>query len=844
MHCKDDTTNLTAVKALELLLYPVPRRFFVVLHNRNRLFRRLQLHLLCECGIYDDEQELTALEITARSEVDTDFEVEDDPVDHPRSHLSNHPGYKVKRPTEFCQDLGSHLLPVLKLLHYGAIFAGIVVPALASVNVSGWYTTAQSFVNYNNQSWSEPWFRTIEYVSELCNVQMDLNVDEAEIPEMDIPRAIQYPQYRQYQAHLKVLDPHKVYGNLIPIFCNRTGHLKYVCKDHDDDETNGEELLDYLETLDSSVILNRAKGQLSFLLESNAVTKQIYRSLIDAPRIRKIDIALGSSTSGNKLKELIQKLAEANIVNIAIDGSKVKNPGSWYNNILKLMVNKRCQELRLFGFKHFYTHISGIRDSSSNRLKILVLDCELCDDHRDKLKIILGLCPALRNLTLRSVYANKLYSDIYRALPHLKRLELVGDSYTTTTRITKDPNGAAVLTTAMTFSGPRDRNLQPLAGALYPHLAILRLYWLTSLEGSFETWLTDALQCCPRLQTLDLRLPLKYFRAMVTILRLEFNAVNALHGNLDARRVTRLHSAEGEHEVTMVVTAQGPVYDFDIKIEMTGEKESNEHLQSIFRAYGPTVRSLVANCLMDDHLLGTLIGAVRNMNSNIYHLSIDPAGLSDSSLVDNIIRMSPDLIEFTLSFSSLEDRVRSEQALQYMDLYGGQATGLMLRGDGTLDWLSQTIPVRLHLGRLLHFEIAFEGRGGFHSEEAVALVLRFISWSPSLSFSPAVTSLHSFTLSNCDLAPEHWSRILIHLDLRALKHLSVENTNFGAEQMEILIGRLPKPTATPRLIQQSLALPLDELVIKDTTLVKDMRKLARLETKLLLRAPNMKVIVD
>ncbi|KAF9943474.1 hypothetical protein BGZ72_003992, partial [Mortierella alpina] len=139
------------------------------------------------------------------------------------THLSNHAGYKIKEPTKLCKDLGSHLLPVLKFLHYSAIFAGIVVPALTSINVSGWFTVAQSFVNYNNQSWSEPWLKTIGYVAELCELQVHLKEDEVELTKNNIPRAIQYPEYRQYQIHLQELDPCKVYGNLIPIFCNRTG---------------------------------------------------------------------------------------------------------------------------------------------------------------------------------------------------------------------------------------------------------------------------------------------------------------------------------------------------------------------------------------------------------------------------------------------------------------------------------------------------------------------------------------------------------------------------------------------------------------------------------------------
>ncbi|KAF9304979.1 hypothetical protein BGZ74_011812 [Mortierella antarctica] len=88
------------------------------------------------------------------------------------------------------------------------------------------------------------------------------------------------------------------------------------------------------------------------------------------------------------------------------------------------------------------------------------------------------------------------------------------------------------------------------------------------------------------------------------------------------------------------------------------------------------------------------------------------------------------------------------------------------------------------------------------------------------------SSLQSFSLSHCDLTSEQWSRVLIHLDLKTLKYLSIEDTNFGVSELELLMGRSPTPMAVPRLIQQSLASPLDELMIEDTPFVKDTRNLA------------------
>ncbi|KAG0316098.1 hypothetical protein BG000_004984 [Podila horticola] len=790
--------------------------------------KHLQLHLLCECGVYDDELD-PALEEerTVPSEVDSAFgSADNDDLtvgSLTRTHLSNHGGYKVKEPTKLCEDLGSHLLPVLKFLHYSAIFAGIVVPALASINVSGWFTTAQSFIKYNNQSWSEPWLKTISYVADLSNDHVFLKEDEIELTKDDIPKAIDYPEYRQFKLHLKELDPREVYANLIPIFCNRSGRLKYVCKDHDDEKMKGDDLFDRLDALGNTITLNRAKGELTFKIESKETTARFYRCLLASPRIRKVNIELGPGASAIEFKTLREKLTEANIDNIVLSGISVTTPGSWYNEAMKLMINQRCQSLTLVGFKDFYSHISGTKKSGTTRLKTLNLLCDFDISQLEKLRMILKLCPALRNLTIRATYSDLLCNEIRKELPHLKRLDLFGPTHLTMTKITKDDNGKLGYTTELIVTGPR--------------------------------YLINALERCSRLLTLDLRVPLKYFHTLVTILKNEFENANALHCIPNSRGIVRLRSMENDHDVTMIAKFQGHVPDFEINIEMTGPKESNAALKTIFQSYGPSIRSLVANHLLDDIFLQSLIDTGKP--SKLTLLSIDPAGLRVDGRIQALMDLSPSPKEFTLSFSSLEDEFRRDQVLTYLRRYGTQVSGLLLHGaNGISDWISKTIPdgmVRSRLPNLLHFQLAFEGgRGQFRNEAAITQVLKFISapTTPTTTTTSSImdmvpsSSLQSFSLSHCELTSEQWSRVLIHLDLKALKYLSVEGTNFGASELELLMGRLPRPTAVPELIQQSLALPLDELVIKDTPLVRDTRNLARLETQLLMRAPNIKVILD
>ncbi|KAF9956295.1 hypothetical protein BGZ70_009975 [Mortierella alpina] len=850
VYYQNDTGNITANKTLQLLLYPVPRRFFVVLPKRSRWFRNplfqpLQLHLLCECGVYDDEMDSVLEDRTKPFEDDFYFRPTDgdDPLGPTRTHLSYHAGYIIKEPTAFCRDLGSHLLPVLKFLHYSAIFAGIVIPALASVNVTGWFTVAQSFVNYNNTSWSEPWLKTLDHVARLCKLPVHLKEDEIDLTKDDIPKAIDYPEYRQYKLHMQELDPDTFYGNLIPTFCNRTGRLKYVCTTHDDDPTRAEEQsFHHLQTLGNAVVLNRAKGEVTFKMDSKATTECFYLYLQATPSIRKVNIEIGPNTTAGEFKTLRKRLTEANVDNICLTATGVASPGSCYSEVLK--VNHRCQSLALRGFEKFYSHISSTNMTATTRLKSLTVRCGFHDGQWRSLEMILKLCPALRSLTIATDYSNQLCSNIRSSLPQLKRLDFLGSTHTAIIRTTKGLHGQIVYTTELDIKAPCA--LESLPKEVYTRLVLLRLDWPSDPKGPLEVWFARTLQDCPRLLTFDLQVPLKHFLDWSTFFKDQFEAVNTLHGKPGRRRIVRLRSLKEEHEVTMTIRFLGHDPEFDIKVEMTGTKDSNPPLEAIFHSYGSSVRSLVASPHFDDTLAMAMTESFRDQRPRLELLEIDPSGLTDSRHLQRIVDQSPDLNNFTLAFSALEEPSQQDLVKANLDRYASQVTGLLLRSDGHFSSsVTNAIPPRSQLTKIRHFEVSFdEDRGRIHSEPELRNVLQFIS-PLALAMrddSTPLRPLQSITLSKCDLTSAQWYQFIFALDLDALRHLSVEDTNFGAQEMDWLIERLPKPTAI--LMQDWLPPPLDELVIKNTALVGNLQRLAQLETKLLLRAPSIKVVVD
>ncbi|KAG0225583.1 hypothetical protein B0O80DRAFT_424233 [Mortierella sp. GBAus27b] len=98
----------------------IPRLFIVLPKNPNldpqeiascRFFR---IHFLCEC----------------RSST-----IAKDPKGSHRVHLTNHPGYDIKKPKEFFDKYSQYVLTMMHMAKYGAMASGFVVPPLTRTSV-------------------------------------------------------------------------------------------------------------------------------------------------------------------------------------------------------------------------------------------------------------------------------------------------------------------------------------------------------------------------------------------------------------------------------------------------------------------------------------------------------------------------------------------------------------------------------------------------------------------------------------------------------------------------------------------------------------------------------------
>ncbi|KAG0209557.1 hypothetical protein BGX31_002077, partial [Mortierella sp. GBA43] len=108
-----------------------PRFFFILPKDTDQDYTEdasaslFRLHFLCECGSHTMSK---------------------DSKDPHEVHMTDHPGYDLKRPKEFFDKYGAYVLTMMYMIKYGAMAAGYVVPPLLQSKHAG--TTEQNQEQY------------------------------------------------------------------------------------------------------------------------------------------------------------------------------------------------------------------------------------------------------------------------------------------------------------------------------------------------------------------------------------------------------------------------------------------------------------------------------------------------------------------------------------------------------------------------------------------------------------------------------------------------------------------------------------------------------------------------
>ncbi|GJJ73268.1 hypothetical protein EMPS_05626 [Entomortierella parvispora] len=832
-----ESAQVLAVKCLHLHLYPVPRQFFVLRKKDSPLSRNLQLFLLCECESSKDNQTNPPSEDVVFEETEEDTKI----------HMSNHGGYDITRPKEFCEKHGPRILMVLRCLQVGLMVAGIVIPGLAAANKTGLFTTILSAFSYNNPSFTDPFEKTKQFVAHHCDLGLTSELDSCSA-KVEIPQPLEGPAYNHFRQFLQEADKKGTNGNLTIAFCHRTGRLKWVCKDHCEPSARGKFLLRDLEFEASKMKtaqLDILSGSLTMELpfgDNKGKTSTFYKALIAAPGVNVATVILGSSTSESDFNLMALNIGIANVPRVVLNGSRLGGGSStnvsdfWYKRVVTFMMSSRCRVIRLVGFQGFFDRAVDITNVQGDRFSHLIsLQLDVHIDlrlHMDQLRNMLRLFPGLKYLTINAAYNSTHLKKIQQVIKNLRILTMILPDFMSVVAFSMNDDDEPTHFVEIHTTGSNILLLQGRPqNTILGHLVSLKIDFSDNPQCLLRQSLVDLAYACPQLRMFDIHDSLDQLGSLVEA----FNTLPAKD------RVIRLQSLKTDHHVSMTIEHKENLPPTTVTmIQMTDAEEGNLHLKKILRDHGPTVQSLVTNGLCGDDLFYALLSSISyGRSSRLEHLTIDQTGLVDVIPIKKLADMLPDL-KLTLSLTHLQIEDQQIRGFTCVEAFGCIAERLLLHGQGnSLDWVKYLGYYGTCFRKLRSLEITFGGGRASVDTQALTAIEGLIQ-----SVQATKIPFQSFTLSNFDLTKMRWGRLLNVLNFNTLQSLSVEDTNFSSEQMKALIMKLPEPSMYHHTVGKWTMAPLNELFIKGTDLVKDKGLLSQLETRLLQRVPGIRVIIS
>ncbi|KAF8974915.1 hypothetical protein BGZ46_009599 [Entomortierella lignicola] len=378
----------------QLSEFCIPRLFIIVpkhpvslLHTMSTAIwgEQLTLHFLCECGMHSDlknQSENGAI---------------------PRFHLARHEGYDLRRPREFFEKYGSHVLKVLRILQTSAAIGGIILPALSHIGVAGAIDNVANHVENTLQVIQSSIRFTSDYLQQLNAVQ-EIDTVTSSLPSM---QSLEGADLRQLENFLRHNDESRVLGNLYRTI-TQDGYVEWVCSDHynptsSDNCIANKALQDFVETHRGT--FEPSKGKVCITLTED-LTKEFYSALKASRGIHDLEIRLNWKVSYHDLCDLEKAINLSNIVALDLDfcnHHRAKKVAAHHRGdaILRMMANHRLQQLVVKNFDSLLSRTMKIHSSMEMQIRTLNLENLFIEEkHYGKLQEVLHLCTSLSKLCL------------------------------------------------------------------------------------------------------------------------------------------------------------------------------------------------------------------------------------------------------------------------------------------------------------------------------------------------------------------------------------------------------------------------------------------------------------
>ncbi|KAI8604358.1 hypothetical protein EDD21DRAFT_222961 [Dissophora ornata] len=805
------------IQTYELHEYPIPRLFIVLpkaMRFRDRLENpfsdQFRLYFLCECG---------------------EHTMSKDSRGHHEIHLAKHKGYDINRPTEFFQKYGPYVLAMMQMIQYGVVVAGIVVPPLAHFKLVESIEGAKKVLDVAKQNITPLIDETITYIKSQSN-KPDVDFESSTTAtELDRLEVLEGADLRQLESFLKIKDGGRVLGNLYRIV-TLGGHVKWVCIDHYRENYREAAVQRLREVVDAnSGTFLEEMGSIEIGISSRIQAKEFYEALVEARGIRVLDIELRWDVTLDDLRKFSNVITMANILGLTVDGKYFEGPtfdvinrGRRYDPLIQLMFNGRLKTLRFKESPRFLSHVSTSFIMKASQLQVLEIEIRMDDKEADVRRVmprILDGCHSLIHLTL---HVNDMWLSLsldlaIKKLGKMKRLE------TLTVMGTPNEEGEVAV---MRASEGRIETVE----ARYPSLKQIKKWGqefigkglLTKVAVGInygeEALLPDFLRRNPlishfQIECVDASVPAvieTVTSAQIAVLE------NGNESALQKLEVVAMDSWLKIPYITSTVEFQGkdktPI--MSINIEKFGGKyyRGSDHLNMIFSRYGSSLEKLKVERTSDRHVQ-LLDNATKENGSRLILLELDLTLLTRVGLksMDRVIERSHSLRKLGLHLD-VDDRSQLEKAEHLFDRHCNRLTALYLTGNSDEDWIpkiKQLCPMRHRLPELSDFRLDY--RPNIPSP-SLAWICTMISpppqrsdpmLSPQLSMqdgssipphesAPVGTrtwkSLARIQLMGLFLQPDNWRRVIEAIDFSALEFLSFNDSNFGLDELKMLVDRI------------------------------------------------------
>ncbi|KAG0222237.1 hypothetical protein BGX31_009261 [Mortierella sp. GBA43] len=302
------------VQDFELHEYPIPRLFIILRRPpgtiQNPFSDPFRLYFLCDCGSHTTP---------ANSE-----EVH-------KVHLAKHDGYDLHRPSEFFQKYGDYLLGMMYIIKYGIVVAGVVVPALAKLDIADQVVdTLQEMKQFGKMiaPQIDDSIKYLQDIKEEMEATANLSTGRTGFGNVE---AVEGVDLRKLESFLKDKDQDRALGNLYRIVTPK-GHVKWVCYDHYRDAQKisaTQEFRTTVENIGGTYI--EEMGRVEITISASTQAQEFYEAMTKVG-IHELDITLRWNVTVNELQALDTAVANAKVTRLTVKGTCQPTRPTFHNS--------------------------------------------------------------------------------------------------------------------------------------------------------------------------------------------------------------------------------------------------------------------------------------------------------------------------------------------------------------------------------------------------------------------------------------------------------------------------------------------------------------------------------